>query len=180
MVFILFSDASAQTNATDKAASKGRNNKLALNFSFPVAGYLKYISNMGIGAAYSWSKERFGKLASLPTKAVGFTFNIGIDYFIGEKEKNLNQAIKYGGTTFLHAYGGAVYNLDRMSNIKLTSGPNLEIYKGASSFGFGANFSGSFYLFQNKNLGLSPNFSLMKQGKTEVVLAGGVGVSYAL
>ena len=97
---------------------------------------------------------------------------------MGQKETTFSQTIKYGAITYLHAYGGAIYNPDKMSNINLTAGPTLEIYKGDSVFGFGVNLSGGFYLTRCNNIGLNPSFTLMKLNKSEAVLSFGFGINH--
>ena len=71
-----------------------------MNLNIPLLGYLKDVSNIGIGSSYSWSKERFGKMSTAPSKPVGFTFNAGADHFFGEKETIFNQTVKYGAITY--------------------------------------------------------------------------------
>lgn len=169
----------AQLGTVDENNSPGKSQAISLNLKIPFLGYLKDISNIGIGASYSWSKERFGKRAIAPPKMVGFTFNLGANYFFGEKETIFNQTVKYGAITYLHAYCGAIYNPGKMGNINLTAGPALEIYKGDSQFGFGANLSGGIYIFRCYNIGISPSFTLSKLRKSEAVLSAGIGISYA-
>lgn len=162
----------------DKPQIYGRSNQLSLNVNIPLGGYLKDISNIGIGLEYGWSKGRFGKMTSLPSKPVGFTFNIGIDYYFGQKEKVGNYSYKYEGTTYFHTYGGVIYNPCKMGYISLTAGPSLELYDGNSEFGFGVNLSGSYYLCKWSNIGISPNITFMKQGSSEAVFSGGIKLNY--
>ena len=169
----------AQPKNSEKPKSAGRSNDVSLNFNTPVGGYLKDISNFSMGATYSWSKERFGNMPSVPARTIGFTANIGVDYYFGEKENYYNQTVKYKGTTYLHAYGGAIYNPCAGGNIILTTGPSLEIYNGNSQFGFGVSLTGSIYFSKCRDIGISPNIIVMKQGNSEAVFAGGLGFNMA-
>ena len=175
---LLCCHAYSQPENIDKTSVKGRSTELSLNINFPVSGYLKNISNISIGAEYSWSKERFGNMTIKPANLIGFTFNAGVDYFFGEKEELGTYSYKYDGTTYLHAYGGAIYNPCNRGNIRLTAGPSLELYSGESEFGFGVNLSGSYYLCRCGNFGITPNFTLMKQGSSEAVTVAGVKFNY--
>lgn len=167
----------SQPENSEKTKSAGRSNAVSLNFNTPVGGYLKDLSNFSMGATYSWSKERFGNMSSVPTRTIGFTANIGVDYYFGEKETYYNQTVKYKGTTYLHAYGGAIYNPCAGGNIILTTGPSLEIYNGNSQFGFGVNLSGSISFSKYRNFGISPNIFVLKHGNSDVLFAGGLGIN---
>ena len=61
----------AQKGNTASIESHGRNHEVSLILKIPFSGYLKDISNVGIGAAYSWSKERFGKMTTTLSRRVG-------------------------------------------------------------------------------------------------------------
>jgi hypothetical protein len=145
----------AQPGSDEKNHAKGRNNDVSLHLNYPFGGYLKDISNFGTGIEYAWSQGRFGRMSAKPSKPVGFTFNLGIDYYFGEKEKYGNNTVKYKGTTYLHAYGGAIYNPCNTGNISLAAGPAVELYDGNSEFGFGINLSGTIYPFKCGNYGIN-------------------------
>jgi hypothetical protein len=166
----------AQPNGNDKAQAAGRSNEASLNINFPFEGYLKDISNLGLGLEYGWSNGRFGKMIPVPSKPIGFTYNAGIDYYFGQKEDVGMNSYKYEGTTYFHVYGGAIFNPCNRGNISLTAGPGVELYNGNAEFGFGVNLSGSYYICNCGNFGISPNITLMKQGSSEVVVSGGLKV----
>lgn len=169
----------AQTH-NNKPTVKGSNHQLSLNVNTPMGGYLKDISNIGFGIEYGWSKGRFGKMHSRPEKPVSFTFHAGIDHYLGQKEKVGNDSYKYKGITYFHLFGGAIYNISNIENIILTTGPSLELYDGKTEFGFGVNLSVSFYLNKCRNMGITPNITFMKQGKSEAVFSGGFRLNYTL
>ncbi len=169
----------AQQNSDDNPQSTARSNEVSLNINLPFSGYLKDISNFGLGLEYRWSNGRFGRMPALPSKPIGFTFNTGVDYYFGQKEDVGSYSYKYEGTTYFHAYGGIIYNPCKRGNISLTAGPSLELYDGNSEFGFGLNLSGSYYMCGCGNFGISPNVTLMKQGSSEAVVSGGVKVKLA-
>ena len=175
---ILFYNAAAQPESDNKPQVRGKSNQVSLNLNIPFEGYLKDISNFGIGIQYEWSKKRFGSMTSKPAKLIGFTFNIGADHYFGEKESIGMYSVKYKRTSYLHAYGGAIYNPCTGGNLSLTAGPTIELYDGNSEFGFGVNLSGGFYMSKCRNIGITPNTSLMKQGSSEAVFAGGVRLNY--
>lgn len=157
----------------------GKIHDAGMRISYPFAGYLKDISHIGLGAEYSWSKSRFGKLAAMPSKQIGITFHTGLDYYPGKKETYGSHTVKYKGTTYLHAYGGVILNPYNNGYFSLTGGPTAEIYSGKSELGFGIHLYAGFYPFRDGNYGLSPHLTFMKQGKSEAVYTAGIKLNYS-
>jgi hypothetical protein len=157
----------------------GKNHDAGIRISYPFAGYLKDISNMGLGAEYTWSKGRFGKLATMPSTQIGITFHTGLDYYFGEKETYGSHTVSYEGTTCLHAFGGFILNPCHNGYVSLTGGLVAELYDGNAEFGIGLKLSAGFYPFRSGNYGITPSLSFMKQGKSESVYAAGVKLHYA-
>ena len=159
---------------TDTSQPDKRNTEVSLNFIFPFNGFLKNISNLGIGAQFSWSEGRFGRMSSVPSRKFGFTFNAGLDYFFGKRD---SYNVRYKATKYFHAYGGVIYNICNRGNFSLTTGPSLELYRGVSAIGFGINLSGNYYFSKCWNLG--PTIILMKQANFDPVIAAGIGLTFA-
>jgi hypothetical protein len=170
----LFVNTTMSQPKNEEKGQQGQSNEVSLNFDLPVSGYLKDISSFGIGAQYAWSNHHFGKMSSIPESPFGFTFNAGTDYYFGKKQSSGIYSIKYDGTTYLHAYGGGIFNPCDRGNISLTAGPSLELYNGDSQFGFGVNLSGSLYFNKCGRFALSPDFTFMKQGSSDPIYVAGL------
>lgn len=116
--------------------------------------------NFGAGIGFSWSKHRFGLTEKKPSKPFGFIADGGIDYYLGKKETVSGYPYKYNGFTYIHTYGGIIYNCCKRGNINLTTGPALGLEDGFTTFFWGANLSGAYYI--NKKIAITPGIHFMK------------------
>lgn len=155
---------------------KGKCNSLSLGPDIPF-DIFSDTHKYGPGLDYSWSNHRFGKLNVLPKKLIGFIFNSGIDYYFGKKENVAGYNYRYGGYSYLHAYGGAIYNPCKRGNISLTAGPALSLYAGNLTFEYGVNLAGSYYL--NENIAITPMIVLMKHADADPLWAGTIRVTFS-
>jgi hypothetical protein len=162
--------------------NKGQRNNVSLNFDLPLGDFSKSYG-FGIGADYSWSKHRYGKMPLIPAVPFGFTFNIGGDYYIGKKvtigTPPYTGSYDYGGYTYLHAYAGDIYNPCAKGNISLTAGPALGLSGGHSDFNIGIDLSGSIYLGNSGKFGITPNLTLMKQAGSDPLYTGGIRLNFS-
>ena len=95
-----------------------------------------------------------------PVKPVGFIVNSGIDYYFGKDRTISMYQYKYGNFTYIHAYGGAIYNPYKRGNINLTAGPALGIQDEIVEFWWGINLSGSYYI--NEKIAITPGILFKK------------------
>ena len=116
--------------------------------------------NFGVGFGFSWSKHRFGLQEKKPSKPVGFIVDGGIDHYFGKEEKINSYRYKYNSFTYIHTYAGMNYNVNKRGNINLTAGPALGIEGGFTTFFWGVNLSGAYYI--KKRISLSPGILFMK------------------
>ncbi len=123
----------------------------------------------GISSSYSWSHHRFGYLQARPRKLVGFTADGGIDYYLGKSITEAGYDFTYGNYLYLHTFGGIICNPGKKNrqkgylcktNIRLTAGPAMGIYKGNADVGYGIKLSGSYYL--TEKLAITPGMMFMK------------------
>lgn len=159
--------------ATLSATGQSKNGKKEL-----LPGYSKIVSAginipfgefprthpIGIGAAFAWSKHRFGLMDKKPSKPFGFIAEGGLDYYFGKNETIGPYQYDYKGFTYIHAYGGIIYNLCRRGNINVTGGPALGLENGFSTFFWGINFNGAYYI--NDRIAITPGIVLMKDPKS--------------
>jgi len=156
---------SAQSKAdTVNTMTKGRNHSVSIGLNIPF-GDFSSTHNLGVGINYSWSKHRFGVLSAIPFKTIGFTFNIGVDYYLGKKETVGVYNYKYGNYSYLHTYGGIIFNPGRKGNISLAAGPAVGLYNGNTQFNVGINLSGNYYL--NKHIAVTPAILFMKESVSD-------------
>jgi hypothetical protein len=147
----------------------------AIGINIPV-GEFSETHFAGISLDYSWSKHRFGILKTLPEKVIGFIANGGIDYYFGKKETVAGYEYKYGSYTYLHAFGGIIYNPVKKGNISLMAGPTMGIYKGGSDIGFGVSWQGSYYFTQR--IAFTPGILFMKHKEANALWAPFLRASY--
>jgi hypothetical protein len=162
-------------DSVDPINPKATSNTISLGANIPV-GEFSETHIAGISLIYSWSPHRFGKLNVLPGKLIGFTANGGIDHYFGKKETVAGYDFKYGGYTFLHVFGGIIYNPSKQTNISLTTGPAMSLYKGNAGFGFGISWNGSYYF--SRRIALTPGFIYMKQAEANALWAASLKATY--
>lgn len=164
--FLLFACLLATLSATGQ--SKNGNNKTV------PTGYTKTVSAginipfgefpqthpFGVGAGISWSKHRFGLMDKKPSKPFGFIAEGGIDYYFGKNETIGPYPYDYNGFTFIHTYGGLIYNFCKRGNINITAGPGLGLENGFTSFWWGVNLGGAYYV--NEKIAIIPGIVFMK------------------
>ena len=116
--------------------------------------------SFGAGISFSWSKHRFGLMEKKPTKAFGFIADGGIDYYFGKKETVSGYPYQYNGFTYIHTYGGVIYNCCNRGNINLTTGPALGLEDGFTTFFLGVNLCGAYYI--KEKIAITPGIIFMK------------------
>ncbi|MEI9810574.1 MAG: hypothetical protein WDO16_23385 [Bacteroidota bacterium] len=122
------------------------------------------------------SNHRFGKLVVLPKKWIGFTANGGIDYYLGKKAEVAGYDFKYGGYICLHALGGIMYNPGKKTNVTLTTGPVMNIYKGGADAGLGVLFNGSLYI--TDKIAVTPGIMYTKYAEANALWAASIKATY--
>jgi hypothetical protein len=115
---------------------------------------------IGLGVDYAWSHHRFGQLAVLPAKWLGFNASGGISYYFGKKETTAGYDYRYGNYFDLYAFGGIIYNPVKKANIAFAAGPIMNLYKDNADFGFGAKWNASYYA--NNRLAIDPGIFYSK------------------
>jgi hypothetical protein len=115
---------------------------------------------LGTCLNFSWSKNRFGISDKKTIKPIGFIADGGIDYYFGKKETVSGYPYQYNGFTYIHTYGGVIYNCGKHGNINLTTGPALGLENGFTTFFWGANLSGAYYF--KKRTAVAPSIVFMK------------------
>ena len=155
--------------------ANGKSNSISAGINIPF-GKFSSTHRYGFGLDYSWSHHRYGRMNETPLKLLGFTFNVGADYYIGKKENTGYAPYTYNDYTYLHSYAGVIYNAGKKTNISLTAGPALGLYAGHSQFNLGVNLTGSYYL--TKNIAIAPAIMLMKESDSNPLWAGAVRIVY--
>jgi hypothetical protein len=115
---------------------------------------------LGAGVNFSWSKNRFGIIDKKPSKPIGFIAYGGIHYYFGKKETVSSYPYQYNGFTYIHTYGGIIHNCGKNGNINLTTGPALGLENGFTTFFWGVNLSGAYYI--NEKIAITPGIIFMK------------------
>jgi hypothetical protein len=170
-----------QSSAQEKVSKKfippsGANNSASLGVVLPLGNF----SNThfgGIALEYSRSNNRFSIMDKRPSKKFGFDCNAGAAYYFGKKENIVTTTYKYPAYTFLHLYGGAIYNVSRQANITLTAGPAVGLYNGITSFNIGAILDASFYI-QNR-IAVTPGILMMKESGADPLWAASLKATIA-
>ena len=162
-----------QSSAQEKDNKKfippsGVNNAASLGPALPLGNFSETHFG-GISMQYSRSNNRFGIMKKNPSKKIGFTCNAGIAYYFGKEETIVSTTYQYPAYTFLHLYGGAIYNVSKKANISLTAGPALGLYNGTKAFNIGANLDASYYI--NKRIAITPGILLMKESGADPLWA---------
>lgn len=133
---------------------------------------------IGIGVGLTWSKNRLGLMEKKPTKVLGFIAEGGIDYYFGSKVNVSSFPYQYNNFTYLHTYGGIIYNLCKKGNINLTTGPALGLEGGYTTFFWGVNLCGAYYI--NKKIAITPGIHFMKDPESyDPLLSGSIKASFA-
>ena len=148
-----------QINTNKKVISTGYSKTVSAGINI---SYVEFSQThpLGVGANFSWSKHRFGLMEKKLSKPFGFIAEGGIDYYFGKDETVSGYSYKYNGFTYIHAYGGAIYNCGKRGNINLTTGPALGLEDGFTSFFLGANLSGAYFI--NNKIAVTPGIKYMQ------------------
>jgi hypothetical protein len=134
--------------------------------------------NFGAGIGFSWSKHRFGIMEKKLSKRVGFIADGGIDYYFGKKETVSGYPYQYNGFTYIHTYAGVMYNCCKRGNINLAAGPALGLEDGFTTFFWGVNLSGAYYV--NEKIAITPGIIFMKDPESyDPLLSCSIKASFA-
>jgi hypothetical protein len=164
-------------NAEKKIIPTGYSKSVSAGINITIPEFSQTHS-FGISAGFSWSKHRFGLMEIKPTKTFGFIADGGIDYYFGKKETVSGYPYQNNGFTYIHTYGGVIYNCGRRANINLTTGPALGLEGGYTTFFWGINVSGAYYL--KEKIAIAPGLHFMKDPESyDPLLSGSIKVSIA-
>ena len=179
---LLFAPIIAQTEAKENKSNgkgiqvSGKSNTISAGIHIPIAGFSS-THNIGFGVDYSWSNHRFGRINEIPVNPVGFTANIGINYYFGKKENIGQYDYTYSDYKYLYSYGGIIYNPGKKGNIILTVGPAIGIYSGHTQFNIGANLRGNYYV--KKSIAIASVITIMKESKSDPLWAMAIQVGFS-
>ena len=171
-LFLLLLPASfcfSQTGFQKKINPGGKKSVIAAGINIPLGDF----SNThygGFSTVYAWSKNRFGRLNSMPAKKIGFTANSGVAYYFGKKESIGAGSYKYPAYIFLHAFAGAVYNAGKKIHFCLTAGPAAGIYSSNVQFNTGASLQCNYYI--SPKIAITPGLILMKKTGSDAIWSG--------
>ena len=152
----------AQPNSDDKRNSTNFSKMVSGGINIPFVEY-NQTYNFGVGANFSWSKQRFGWMHKKLTRPLGFIAGSSIDYYFGKTETISGYSYKYNGFTYIQAYGGGIYNCGRRGNITLTTGPALGLEYDVETFFWGINLRGTYFI--KKKIAIISGIKLMKDPK---------------
>lgn len=161
IVFVLLAQCgiTQEKSAKSKAPPTGYSKSVSAGISISMGEFAE-THPIGVGASFTWSKNRLGLMEKKPSKAFGFIADGGVDYYFGNKETVSSYPYKYNSFTYIHTYGGIIYNLCKRGNINLIAGPALGLEGGFTTFFWGANLGGSYY-FKGK-IAITPAIQFMK------------------
>lgn len=144
----------AQTTPPRTPDSKILN--IGVNVIFPLGDFSStHFGGIGVDASPSRHFEK-----SLRKKKIVFTYNGGINYYIGKKETVSANNYKYPGYVFIHAFGGLLYVPAKKIALKIMTGPGLGIYNGTTRFTIGGKFEAGYSVSNRVSIG--PGFLIMK------------------
>lgn len=158
-LLLVLSGLSQEKSNKNKVGPTGYSKSVStgINISF---GEFSETHPVGVSANFTWSKNRLGLMGKKPSKAFGFIADGGIDYYFGNKETVSSNPYKYNNFTYIHTYAGIIYNLCKKGNINLVTGPALGLEGGYTTFFWGANLAGAYYI--NEKIALTPAIQFMK------------------
>lgn len=151
--------ANTQNSEKKKVSQNGYSKSVSVGINISIGEFAE-THPIGAAVGFIWSKNRLGLMESKPSKAFGFIADGGIAYYFGNKETVSSYPYKYNNFTYIHTYGGIIYNLCKKGNINLTTGPALGLEGGFSTFFWGANFAGAYYI--NEKIAITPAIQFMK------------------
>jgi hypothetical protein len=170
------------TGITQTSGSKkkiklaGYSKAISAGINIPIPEFSRTHS-VGFGAGFSCSKHRFGLMEKKPSKPFGFIADGGIDYYFGKKETVSGYPYKYNGFTYIHTYGGIIYNCCKRGNINLTTGPALGLEDGFTTFFWGVSLNGAYYI--NEKIAIIPGILFMKDLESfDPLLSGSIKASF--
>ncbi len=178
-IFLLMAiSGKAQTNSDSrKKVLTGYSKIVSAGINIPVPEFSN-THRFGVGIGFSWSKHRFGLMEKKPSKRFGFIADGGIDYYIGRNETISGFLYEYTGFTYIHGYGGIIYNCCKRGNINLTTGPGFGINNGFTDFFWGVYLSGAYYF--NERIAITPGIHFMKDPESfDPLLSGSIKTSFA-
>lgn len=172
-----FTGITQTNNDNKKTVQAGYSKAVSAGISIPIPEFSKTHS-FGAGIGFSWSKHRLGLLEKKPSKPFGFIADGGINYYFGKEETVSGYPYKYNGFTYIHTYGGVIYNCCKKGNINLTTGPALGLDDGFTTFFWGVNLSGAYYI--KERISITPGIHFMKDpGSYDPLLSCSVKASFA-
>jgi hypothetical protein len=174
LAFCSVKSAVAQSTAeTTKKKPAGRQQVVSAGFNIPLGDFAS--THIG-GIALEYS-QRFGQLATIPSKKLGYLFEGGLAYYLGKKETVSGYPYDYPGYYFLHVYPGLVYNPCKKGHISVSAGPALGLYNGNLQFNLGAKLQGTWYV--NKKTGITPGVLVMRESGADPLWAASVKATFA-
>lgn len=128
---------------------------------------------IGIGAEVSPARYWFG---IFKWKKVRLTYNGGLAYYLGKKEKASGYDYKYPGYFFIHAFGGVAYRPVKKATINLTTGPAIGIYNGTTRFNIGARLESTYFI--STSIAIGPGIIFMKESGANPLWSAALKATY--
>ena len=112
------------------------------------------------------------------SKPLGFIAEGGVNYYFGKNEIVSGYQYDYNNFTYIHTYGGIIYNFCNRGNLNVTAGPALGIEGGSISFWWGINLGGACYI--NEKIAITPGFILMEGPGSDPLFSCSIKTSLSL
>ena len=155
----------AFTQGTD--SSRGRRFLIAAGPGITI-GEFTDTHPFSIGADFSWSHRRFGRLNRLPANKFWLAANLGFYFFFGKEKEYSGQTLSFEDYKIISLYPGLNYQLSVKSYVGLNIGPALNRYAGEFEAGADIALNGG-YFFKSR-YGIKPSLHWVKLSKADHII----------
>lgn len=153
----------------------GSQHEVSAGLSLPVSNFNE-THIIAAGAQYSITNHRFG--INQPKTMVGWIGTVGVDYYIGKKDKAAGHSFRNGNYLHTRILGGIIGNPAKQVQVSLQTGAGWGVYQGTHALNFCSLLSGTYYL--DEQWGIGAKLIMIKEKGARVLWAPGISISRTL
>ncbi len=155
--------------------SSGYRQELSAGLQLPVSNFNE-THLMGAGVQYAITNHRFGITA--PKKHIGWVGSVGVDYYIGRKDKEAGHSFKNGNYLHSRLSGGIIVNPSVQTQVSLQAGPGWGIYQGTHAITLCSVLNGTYYI--NEQWGIAARLMMIKEKGAQILWTPGISLCRTL
>lgn len=153
----------------------GSRQELSAGLQLPVSNFSE-THLVAAGVQYTITNHRLG--ITQPKSIIGWIGSIGVDYYLGRKDKEAGHSFKNGNYLHSRLLGGIIANPSAQTQVSLQAGPGWGIYQGTHAINVCSALNGTYYI--NEQWGIAARLMMIKEKGAQILWTPGISISRVL